>query len=650
MSEYQGGRDGVSEQNIRPVTVAIIGNPNVGKSVLFNAITGASQTIGNWCGKTTDICTLAVHYENRELHFTDLPGIYGFGGHSPEEILVNDFLRDEPPDVVMVILDAMNLERSLYLLLETLERYRKVMVVLNKLDMAQEREVAIYHDRLEAELQVPVLPEIVKGRLNTQELFATVLAMADSTTPLRSYAIRYAEHIEQQLSDRKEAAVDGPVGSARWLLLKQMESVDDALQTEIISTRYNLAEDVAARVMAHRSSGETISDQIDRWVLHPVLGAPLMLLTFGLVFFLTFTVSRPISEWLAQLFDLFGGWLDETLTAVQFPELLTSMLVDGVVKGVGAAVGFLPQMALFFLFYTLIQDSGYMVRVVFLADRVMSALGMNGKTFLPLVLGCSCNVNGVLASRILSSPYDRTVAILISSYAPCPARLGVMVFLVSAFFTSTAATLVMLSLLGISLGLMVVVAYIVSLFISRSGEGSFIMELPPYQKPTVYGLMKSSTVMTTNFIHRIRNVIVAASIVMWGLSTFPLGPFENSYIVAVGKVLEPVGQLMGLSWQLIVALLFGIAAKESVLSSLGIIYHAAQDTGNLAEILIHNISPLTAFTFLLVYMIYTPCVTTLITMYHETRDWRIVLYGALGSFVSAVVLGSLVFQLGRLMF
>ena len=176
------------------------------------------------------------------------------------------------------------------------------------------------------------------------------------------------------------------------------------------------------------------------------------------------------------------------------------------------------------------------------------------------------------------------------------------------------------------------------------------MELPPYQKPTVYGLMKSSTVMTTNFIHRIRNVIVAASIVMWGLSTFPLGPFENSYIVAVGKVLEPVGQLMGLSWQLIVALLFGIAAKESVLSSLGIIYHAAQDTGNLAEILIHNISPLTAFTFLLVYMIYTPCVTTLITMYHETRDWRIVLYGALGSFVSAVVLGSLVFQLGRLLF
>jgi ferrous iron transport protein B len=500
------------------------------------------------------------------------------------------------------------------------------------------------------ELQVPVLPEMVKGRLNTQELFTTVLAMADSTTPLRSYAIRYGENIEQQLSDRKDTLVDGPLGSARWMLLKQMESGDDVLQTEIISTRYNLAEDVAARVMARRSSGETVSDQIDRWVLHPVLGGPLMLLTFGLVFYLTFTVSRPISEWLAHVFDLLGIWLEETLLAAQFPQLLTGMLVDGVVKGVGAAMGFLPQMALFFLFYTLIQDSGYMVRVVFLADRVMSALGMNGKTFLPLVLGCSCNVNGVLASRILSSPYDRTVAILISSYAPCPARLGVMVFLVSAFFTSTAATLVMLAMLAISLGLMVVVAYIVSLFISRSGEGSFIMELPPYQKPTAYGLMKSSTLMTMNFIRRIRNVIIAASIVMWTLSTFPLGSFENSYIVAIGKVLEPVGQLMGLNWQLIVALLFGVAAKESVLSSLGIIYHAAQDSGNLAEVLTHNISPLSAFTFLLVYMIYTPCVTTLITMYHETHDWRIVLYGALGSFVSAFILGSLVFQLGGLLF
>ena len=593
---------------------------------------------------------MAVHYNDREFHFTDLPGIYGFGSHSSEEILVNDFLREESPDVIMVVLDAMNLERGLYLLLETLERFHHVMVILNKLDAALEQDVTVFHDRLEAELQVPVTPEVAQGRLNPEELFATLIEVADPVAPRRSYAIRYGEKVERVLADRKGMIQDSLFGSARWALLKQLESESDILQSEIISTRYNVAEDIAARITAKRSRGATLSDRIDHWALHPVWGAPLMLLIFGVMFYLTFAVSRPVSAWLVDGFDVAGEFLGAWLSAWNTPKLLVDLIVDGVMKGVGAAIGFLPQMAVFFLFYTLIQDSGYMVRVVFLADKIMSAMGMSGKTFLPLVLGCSCNVNGILASRILSSRYDRTVAVLVSSYAPCPARLGVMVFLVSAFFVSTSATLVMLALLGISLLLMILVAYIVSLFIPRDGESSFMMELPPYQKPTLQSLTTSAAWMTLNFVHRIRNVIIASSIVMWCLSNFPAGPFEQTYIVRIGHFLEPVGSLMGLNWQLIVALLFGIAAKESVLSSLGIIYHAAQDSGSLVEILTHNISPLTAFTFLLVYMIYTPCVTTLVTMYQEMKDWRIVVYGALGSVVSAVLLGSLVFHAGRLLF
>lgn len=640
----------MNKNDTRPIGVAIIGNPNVGKSVLFNSITGASQIIGNWCGKTTEVCTMAVHYNGREFHFTDLPGIYGFGSHSSEEILVNDFLREESPDVIMVVLDAMNLERGLYLLLETLERYHHVMVILNKLDAALEQDVTVFHDRLEDELQVPVTPEMTQGRLNSEELFSTLVEVADPVAPRRSYAIRYGENVERLLAERKGTPQTGLPESVRWTVLKQLESESDLLQSEIISTRYNVAEDIATRMTAKRSTGVTLSDRIDHWALHPFWGVPLLLFIFGFMFYLTFAVSRPVSEWLVGAFDAAGEMLGVWLFAWNAPKLLVGLIVDGVMKGVGAAVGFLPQMAIFFLFYTLIQDSGYMVRVVFLADKIMSAMGMNGKTFLPLVLGCSCNVNGILASRILSSRYDRTVAVLVSSYAPCPARLGVMVFLVSAFFVSTSATLVMLSLLGISLLLMILVAYIVSLFIPRDGESSFMMELPPYQKPTLRSLTTSAVWMTLNFIHRIRNVIVASSIVMWCLSNFPAGPFEQTYIVRIGHFLEPVGSLMGLNWQLIVALLFGIAAKESVLSSLGIIYHAAQDSGNLAEILIHNISPLTAFTFLLVYMIYTPCVTTLITMYQEMKDWRIVLYGALGSVVSAVILGVMVYHAGRFLF
>lgn len=633
-----------------PLSVAILGNPNVGKSALFNSITGASQIIGNWCGKTTEVCTMEVQYKNRTIHFTDLPGIYGFGNHSPEEVLVNDFLRDNQPDVAMVVIDALNLERGLYLLLETMERFGRAMVVLNKMDTAAEQDILVFHDRLEQELQVPVSPEIATGHINPDELFGTVLHVADHQWPTRNYTIRYNERIELKLQAIPKEAIPVTAGSERWVRLKMLEASDGDLQSEIISTRYNVAEDLASRISSQRKLGDTFSERIDYWVLHRLWGVPLLLGVFGLMFYLTFAVSRPVSEVLVSGFDLLGENLAVWLTAIQVPDMIVNLLVDGVMKGVGATLGFLPQMAVFFLFYTLIQDSGYLVRVVFLVDRVMTALGMSGKTFLPLVLGCSCNVNGILASRILSGRYDRTVAILVSSYAPCPARLGVMVFLVSAFFASTSATFVMLALLGISLGLMVVVAYVVSWFIPRDGESSFMMELPPLQKPSLKSLAISTGWMTLNFVHRIRNVIIAASIMMWCLSNFPQGPFDQTYIAKLGQVLEPVGRLMGMDWQLIVALLLGIAAKESALSGLGIIYHAAQDSGSLAEVLIRNISPLTAFTFLLVYMVYTPCVTTLVTMYQETKDWRIVLYGIVGSFLSALILGIIVFNVGSLFF
>lgn len=639
------------------IQVYLLGSPNSGKSLLFNAITGEEQLVGNWCGKTTEACSRTMTYNGRAVAFADLPGIYGLGAHTPEERAVQAFLDEHPPDVVLVMLDAINMERSLYLAVQALEIFHRVGAVLTKLDVAKANGVTVDADKLSARLGIPILTGSGAGEVDRRQLFNTIFALRDKPPATPSFAVSYPPAVENYLHRLAASQPGQPLEQrCRALRLLAAGSASDAeelttdMEIEMASARYQTVQDILAQCV-RQSPGrvEAWTDRLDRVALHPYLGVPVMVLVFGVLFYITFAVSRPASVFLSDAFDVFGALVAKGFNLVGVPPVITSLVTDGIIKGVGATMGFVPQIVVFFLFYNALQDSGYIVRVAFLMDRLMRLVGLHGKTFLPIIVGYSCNVNGILASRILRGR-DRITAILISTFAPCSARFGVIVFLAGAFFASREAALVMLLVLAVGVLLMSAVALAIRRLLPRTADTTFMMDMPLYQVPHWSVLFAATWKNTKAFLARIKNVIIYASVVVWFLSNFPGGGFEQSYMALIGHAIEPFGALMGLNWQLIVALIMGIAAKETTLSALGIMYNAANDTGSLAVVLPAHITPLAAFTFILVYMIYIPCVATVATIVKETGDWRYGAVSIMGSLTIAVLLGMLVYNIGRLLF
>lgn len=597
------------------IKIIMIGIPNVGKSLVFNTLTNSSQLVGNWCGTTTQLCSAVLAYKGRRLEFTDMPGVYSLEHSALEAVMDREAVDNNCPDVAMVIIEPLNLERSLYLTLQAQEKFQKVFVVCNKILPGYKHGISIDAKELANKLQLPV---VVFDEQAPEVIFDMVLTLAEE--PLN-----------------------------RNRVISKSDDIDEVSQLKIISQQYFLASEIAKACVQHLPEKTSQSEKIDKWALHPYFGIPIMFLIFGILFYITFAFSKPVSELISNMFDILGERVALLFPLLGMPDFLTSLMADGLIKGIGATLTFLPQMVVFFMVYSLIQDSGYIVRVAFLMDKLMNAIGLNGKFFLPIIVGCSCNVNGILAARVLSSRYDHLVAILVNSFVPCSARLGVIVFLVSAFFPSGQATLVLLSLMLIGIMLMALVAYAAKLFIDKDEETAFMMELPYYQFPRPVDLLKTTMNKTAHFLARIKNVIIYSSVIMWFLSSYPQGPFAGTYIAQIGQILEPLGKLLGFNWQLIVALLLGVAAKETTLTALGIMYHAADEHGNLAQLLSSSIDPLAGFTFVLVYMIYTPCVATVLTVYQETKDWKITVLSIASNMFLALTLGMIVYNVGRLL-
>jgi len=392
-----------------------------------------------------------------------------------------------------------------------------------------------------------------------------------------------------------------------------------------------------------------LTERLDAILLNRHFGFPIMILCFVILFATSFTLGKPVSTGLGFVFDRLVLLFENSSLGLTLPTLVMALISDGIMRGIGSALAFFPQMLIFFTFYTLVTDTGYAARIAYLMHRPMSLINMDGRSFAPLILGYGCNITAIIGARVIPNRTDRLLVMLVSTFTPCSARLGVILYIAAAFFSPAIATLVMSGLIVLSWLVSAMVSYLVKRRFPGSKNITSVPDLPLYHFPTGRRVLRTAVYRTLDFLNRIKTVVIISSVFAWFLSTFPLGQtFEYSYAAVIGRFLEPAGKLAGLNWELIVALIFGFFAKETTLSTLGILYHASSGLGNLGSVLASKISPLTGLAFLVIYMLYVPCVATVTTLIKESNSRLFAAFSVILSLSMAFALGIAVYNIGQL--
>jgi len=629
------------------VTVALAGQPNVGKSTVFNLLTGLSQHVGNWPGKTIEQ-KVGVHHFRRNgdscaMRIVDLPGAYSLTANSLEEQLARDFIIAERPDAVAVIADAASLERSLYLLAEFLFLPVPVVLGLNMTDVAEQHEIHISPRILEAALGVPVVPmsatknqgvrelveavdRVIRGELPyapnrpairedhrtvLQEIRALIAGRAPAPYPEEWVALKLLEG-DGEVARMMEARMPGGWEAVQAILTQH----EDAMLA-VASGRYEwIGRIVRAAVTRPRTGQITLTDRLDRIATHPVWGILLLLGLLGVVFWLTYRVGAPLQELLdAHLVQTAAEWLRGALEGA--PWWVTGLLADGIVTGGGMVVTFLPILLVFFGILGLLEDVGYMARAAFVMDRFMHLIGLHGKSFIPMCIGFGCNVPAIMGVRIIESRKARLLTMFLTPFIPCTARLAVLTFIAAAIF-GTDATWVVWSLVTMNILVLGLVGMTAHAFFMKEEPTPFIMELPLYHQPEPKTIAMVVWSRMVAFIKKAGTVILAVSVLVWLLAYFPNGETETSFLAAIGRFTEPLGRPLGLDWKMMTALLTSIVAKENAVATLGVLYGVG-DQG-LIEVLPKVMGHASALAFLTVVMLFVPCAATVIVMKREMND------------------------------
>ena len=681
------------------IRVALVGNPNCGKTSLFNMASGSHEHVGNYSGVTVDAKEGTFVHGGYRFQIVDLPGTYSLSAYSPEELYVRRNLIDDMPDVVVNVIDASNLQRNLYLTTQLIDMNIRVVMALNMYDELQAKGDTLDLKQLGYLLGMPVVPTVSRNGKGIEELFDTVIQIYEKSDPhiARHIHINHGAELEQSIDRIKHLLQKNPDiryrYSTRYLAIKylendkEIEKVVEALpdRDEIIAARFEEHKRIDSLFKTNLESAlvdakyafvqgalaetyvpdhskkrrHTITDKIDAFMTNRWLAFPIFFFLLYLVFQGTFAIGEYPMQWISWVVEKFGAFVSASMN----DGWLKDLVVNGVIGGVGSVLVFLPNIMLLYMFISLLEDSGYMARAAFIMDKLMHKIGLHGKSFIPMIMGFGCNVPAIMATRTIESRKSRIITMLIIPLMSCAGRMPVYVLIAGAFFPRHAG-LVLLGMYALGIVLAVIAAKIMSFFF-KDDDLPFVMELPPYRVPTAKSVFRHTWEKGKQYIQKMSGIILVCSMVIWFLGYFPnhdaYGSVqeqqEHSFIGYVGKAMEPVLEPLGFDWRMGVGIVAGVGAKELVVSTLGVMYADGQpadgpvDEGDtrLQRALVRSVSPAAALAYMVFILLYFPCIATIAAIKNESGGWKWAIITAVYTILLAWVASFMTYRIALLL-
>lgn len=678
------------------IRVALVGNPNCGKTSLFNIASGSHEHVGNYSGVTVDAKEGKFEYKGYKFILIDLPGTYSLSAYSPEELFVREHLINQLPDVVVNVVDATNLERNLYLSSQIIDMDLRVVMALNMYDEFQERKDKLDIEMLQTLLGMPVIPTVSKTGKGIDQLFDSIIEIYENNASkkVRHIHINHGSEVENSISSIQNLIKQNDSirqkYSTRYLAIKYLENDKEIAKEiellpnrdEIISERYQQEKRIE-RLMGNtlesaivdakyafiqgalketykpsfESPKKNLTDRIDSIITNKWLAFPIFIMILYIMFEATFKLGEYPMMWIEWLVEKFALFISTSM-----PDgILKDAIVDGIIGGVGSVLVFLPNILILYMFISLLEDSGYMARAAFIMDKLMHRMGLHGKSFIPMIMGFGCNVPAIMATRMIEERKSRLVTILIIPLMSCAGRLPIYILLVGAFFPEYGS-LVMLGIYGLGIILAIFSAKVISHFM-KEDDLPFVMELPPYRVPTSKSIIRHTWEKGKQYLQKMGGIILIASIIIWSLGYFPRQEEgtdkavqqENSYIGVIGKAIEPALEPLGFDWKMGVGILSGIAAKELVVSTMGVLYSIDEESLEsssgetmLQKALQQASSPAAALAFMVFVLLYFPCIATFIAIKQEGGGWKWAIFSAVYTIILAWIASFAVYQIGSI--
>lgn len=647
--------------------ISIIGNPNVGKTSLFNLLTGTKQYVANWPGVTVEKKVGSFKYKGKIFKLVDLPGVYTLSAKSEDERVAKDYLISNTSEIVIVVADALNLESSMFLLFQLIEIGVKTILVINAVDEAREKGRIIDPSPISKTLNIPVILTSAKTGEGKEELLEEAYKLSKEKN-LTKKKIMYPEEIENFIEFFQDKVSKYSKISSKyqnyedssWLpiyflefgnedlelskdfLAELKENFDiEELKNKYLNWKFNFISYLVSSSIIKEGIDWSLRDILDHVFTHKVLGILIYVFALFAVFSLTFSLAQPLSDLLDSAFTFLGNSISEIVTV----PWLESLLVDGVIAGVGGVLIFIPQIFILFFFLGFLEESGYLPRAAFLVDRIARNFGLSGRSFMSIILGFGCNVPAIISTKTIANKKERLALILSLPFASCSARLPVYILLISAFFSTHAATIMLLVYLS-SIALVLISSKFLQRFITQSEDIPFIIELPRFRMPTLKNLSIYTWNRGKHFLQKAGGIILIATILIWFLSFFPnFGTdINSSFAASIGRVFEPLTNHLGWDWRINTGLIFGVAAKEIVVSSYATIFNVGE--GSLTYALQNALTPASALALIFFIMAYIPCFATLATIKAETNGWKWAVFSLVYTTVVAYLIANVVFFVG----